>query len=175
MSQHETEQARQRRYEALVGPLRNDLFRYAFWLGRDRGLAEDVVQEAMLRAWRSLDKLADSGAVKQWLLTIVRREHARHFERKRLETTDIDNLSPADQRKVADSPSTEVEDVRRAIFRLDDGYREPLVLQVLMGYSTGEIAQMMGLEQGAVLTRLYRARKKLRNELNQSRRQRPAV
>ena len=49
-------------------------------------------------------------------------------------------------------------DMRAAIFELDDDYREPLVLQVLMGYSTSEIAEMMGLKQGAVLTRLHRAR-----------------
>lgn len=169
MQEHETEQVRRQRYEALVAPLRTDLFRYAFWLGRDRGLAEDVVQEAMLRAWRSLDNLKDQSAVKPWLLTIVRREHARHFERKRLEMTDIDDLSPADQKKLADGHSADVEDVRRAIFRLDDSYREPLVLQVLMGYSTGEIAQMMNLEQGAVLTRLYRGRKKLRSEFEKAR------
>lgn len=175
MHEHETEQVRRQRYEALIGPLRTDLFRYAFWLGRDRGLAEDVVQEAMLRAWRSLDDLQDRSAAKQWLLTIVRREHARHFERKRLEMTDIDDLSPADQRKLADSHSADVEDVRRAIFRLDDNYREPLVLQVLMGYSTGEIAKMMSIEQGAVLTRLYRARKKLRSEFQKSRRRRRAI
>lgn len=169
MREEDSERDRRRRFDELVAPLRTDLFRYAFWLGRDRGLAEDVVQESLLRAWRSLGDLKDGGAVKPWLLTIVRREHARHFERKRLETTDIDSLSPADQGRLAGGQSAEVEDVRRAIFRLDAGYREPLVLQVLMGYSTGEIAQMMDLEQGAVLTRLYRARRKLRRDLEKSR------
>jgi RNA polymerase sigma-70 factor (ECF subfamily) len=169
MHEDDSERDRRRRFDELVAPLRTDLFRYAFWLGRDRGLAEDVVQEAMLRAWRSLGDLQDRGAVKPWLLTIVRREHARHFERKRLETTDIDSLPPADQGRLAGSHSADVDEVRRAIFRLEDGYREPLVLQVLMGYSTVEIAQMMSIEQGAVLTRLYRARKKLRRHLEKSR------
>ncbi|MGH8497026.1 MAG: sigma-70 family RNA polymerase sigma factor [Gammaproteobacteria bacterium] len=175
MQENEAEQHRRQRYEALIGPLRIDLFRYAFWLGRDRGLAEDVVQEAMLRAWRCLDDLQDEGAAKQWLLTIVRREHARHFERKRLETADIDNLPPADRKSLADGHSADVEDVRRAIFRLDDSYREPLVLQVLMGFTTGEIAQLMNIEQGAVLTRLYRARKKLRSEFERKRGKHRAV
>mgnify|MGYP000054794069 CR=1 FL=1 len=49
-----------------------------------------------------------------------------------------------------------------AIFRLDDSYREPLVLQVLMGYSTTQIAEQMNLQQNAVLTRLFRARKQLK-------------
>jgi RNA polymerase sigma-70 factor (ECF subfamily) len=56
-------------------------------------------------------------------------------------------------------------DVRRAIFGLEEDYREPLVLQVLLGLSTGEIAAQLGLTQGAVLTRLFRARQKLRRKL----------
>jgi RNA polymerase sigma-70 factor (ECF subfamily) len=55
--------------------------------------------------------------------------------------------------------------MRRAIFALDEDYREPLVLQVLMGFSTGEIARELGLTQGAVLTRLFRARQRLRRDL----------
>ena len=51
--------------------------------------------------------------------------------------------------------------MRKAIFELEQDYREPLVLQVLLGLSTGEIAQAMEIKQGAVLTRLHRARKKL--------------
>ena len=64
---------------------------------------------------------------------------------------------------IAESPNEELDDLRTAIFGLDDDYREPLVLQVLMGYSTNEIAEMMGLKQGAVLTRLHRARNKLKD------------
>jgi RNA polymerase sigma-70 factor (ECF subfamily) len=55
--------------------------------------------------------------------------------------------------------------MRAAIYALDDDYREPLVLQVLMGYSTSEIAEQLGLQQGAVLTRLHRARTKLRESI----------
>ena len=55
--------------------------------------------------------------------------------------------------------------MREAIFALEDDYREPLVLQVLMGHSTNEIAELMGLKQGAVLTRLHRARNKLKESM----------
>ena len=155
------ENARQLKYERLVAPWRDDLFRYVFWLCRDADLADDVVQETMLRAYKSLDKLEDESAIKPWLLTIARREHARVYERKRLETRDIDDLSLADAALISTREDTDVDDMRAAIFRLDDDYREPLVLQVLMGFSTEEIATMMNLRQGAVLTRLHRARKKL--------------
>ena len=66
---------------------------------------------------------------------------------------------------LAEAPNEELADMREAIFELDDDYREPLVLQVLMGYSTNEIAEQMGLKQGAVLTRLHRARAKLKDKL----------
>lgn len=153
--------ARQQRFARLVGEYREDLFRYAFWLNRDSALAEDVVQDAMLRAWKSLDSLREDDAAKPWLLTIVRRENARFFERKRLETVDIDELVGAPTMHLATEQDTDSDDMRAAIFALEDDYREPLALQVLMGHSTKEIAEIMGLSNGAVLTRLHRARKKL--------------
>jgi RNA polymerase sigma-70 factor (ECF subfamily) len=143
------------------------MYRYAAWLSRDPAIAEDVVQEAMLRAWKSLDALREDEAAKQWVLTIVRRENARYFERKRLETVDIDNLTPSQSAMLAESSDTDLDDVREAIYKLDDDYREPLVLQVLMGHSTKEIAEMMDIKPGAVLTRLHRARIKLRDEIGE--------
>jgi RNA polymerase sigma-70 factor (ECF subfamily) len=142
------------------------MYRYAAWLSRDRTVAEDVVQESLLRAWKSLDSLRDDAAAKHWLLTIVRRENARYFERRRLETVDVDNLTPSQEALLAEQPDHELDDMREAIYRLDGDYREPLVLQVLMGYSTNEIGELMGLKQGAVLTRLHRARLKLRDEID---------
>lgn len=158
---------RHQRFDKLVTVYHQDMFRYAAWLCRDKAIAEDVVQEALLRAWKSLDALRDDNAAKQWLLTIVRRENARYFERRRLETVDIDGLSASQQALLAEAPNEELGDLRAAIFELDDDYREPLVLQVLMGYSTSEIATMMGLKQGAVLTRLHRARHKLKDNVEQ--------
>lgn len=162
MTDSKAEAGRKKRFEELIGVLHGDMYRYAAWLSRDPGIAEDVVQEALLRAWKSLDALRDDDAAKQWLLTIVRRENARYFERKRLETVDVDALTPAQAAMIADGHDTDTDDMRAAIFSLADDYREPLVLQVLLGYSTGEIAGLMGIKPGAVLTRLHRARHKLK-------------
>jgi RNA polymerase sigma-70 factor (ECF subfamily) len=156
---------RRQRFDESIAVHHRDMYRYAAWLSRDRSIAEDVVQEALLRAWRSLDALRDDASAKQWLLTIVRRENARYFERKRLETVDIDNLTASQAALLAEQTDDELDDMRKAIFDLDDDYREPLVLQVLMGYSTSEIAEQMELKQGAVLTRLHRARAKLREQM----------
>jgi RNA polymerase sigma-70 factor, ECF subfamily len=150
------------RFQALCQSLRPDLLRFAFWLSRDRALAEDVVQESMLRAWKARDSLLDESAAKPWLLTIIRREYARTFERKRLPTVDVDELIAKEEPLLAAVEQQEINDMRAAIMKLPDEYREPLVLQVLMGYSTTEIAQELDLSGPAVLTRLYRARRQLR-------------
>ena len=158
---------RRERFDQTVAVYHQDMFRYAAWLSRDQAIAQDVVQEALLRAWKSLDSLRDEASAKQWLLTIVRRENARYFERKRLETVDIDNLTASQEALLGVEENNELDDMRKAIYELDDEYREPLVLQVLMGYSTNEIAEQMGLKQGAVLTRLHRARARLKDKVAQ--------
>ena len=165
MHSSKTAALRRQRFDQIVGVFHQDMYRYAAWLSRDKTIAEDVVQEALLRAWKSLESLRDDAAAKPWLLTIVRRENARYFERKRLETVDIDNLTASQAALLAEEPNDELDDMRQAIYELDDDYREPLVLQVLMGLSTNEIGEQMGLKQGAVLTRLHRARAKLRKQM----------
>lgn len=154
-------------FQALCLALRPDLLRFAFWLSRDRALAEDVVQESLLRAWKAQDSLQDANAAKPWLLTIVRREYARTFERKRLPTVDIDDLVAREEPVLAAGQSDDVVEIRRAMFKLPEEYREPLVLQVLMGLSTAEIATQLELSQPAVLTRLFRARNQLRSMLGE--------
>jgi RNA polymerase sigma-70 factor, ECF subfamily len=155
-------------FAQLCNELRPDLFRFAFWLARDREVAEDVVQEALLRAWRSREALAEGAAAKPWLLTIVRREHARLYERKRFETVQVDELVGSESPELGVAVDQEVLNLRRAILALEDDYREPLVMQVLLGHSTEEIADELGLTRGAVLTRLFRARQKLRKALGEA-------
>lgn len=153
---------RRARFQALCQSLRPELLRFAFWLSRDSALAEDVVQESMLRAWKAQDSLLDEAAAKPWLLTIIRREYARTFERKRFVTVDVDELIAKEEPLLASSQEQELGELRAALFKLPDEYREPLVLQVLMGYSTAEIARELNLSGAAVLTRLFRARNRLR-------------
>jgi RNA polymerase sigma-70 factor (ECF subfamily) len=133
-------------------------------LDGDRGKAQDVVQETFLRAWRSLDSLRETVAAKAWLTTILRREHARLYERKALPTTDLADLDLSD---TAPGPERTGEDavMRAAIAKLEPKYREPLVLQVLGGFSCEEIARELGQTEAAVMTQVFRARQKLRSML----------
>jgi RNA polymerase sigma-70 factor (ECF subfamily) len=164
------------RYSAFQGLVKSysaELYRYAYWLSRDRFAAEDLVQETFARAWTAWGTLRDARAAKSWLYTILRNEHARLFERKRLETVDEQDLdSLQDQRAASTTADLEM---REALHALPLSYREPLLLQVLGGFSCEEIARMMELSVGAVMTRLSRARMVLRKEAGASRKHKAAT
>ncbi|AWL12401.1 RNA polymerase sigma factor SigX [Saliniradius amylolyticus] len=155
---------KQQRYETLVRAMHSDIFRYAYWLIGDKTIAEDVVQETFLRAWKSLDSLKDEKAAKSWLITILRRENARRFERKQLETVDMATVPLPDD--TSHETNLETQQLRFHITQLAPEYREPLMLQVLMGYSGDEIAQQLGLNKNTVMTRLFRARNQLKEKLD---------
>jgi len=151
----------QARFRSVVLPHLADAYALARWLTGDRADAEDVVQEACLRAFRGIGGFAGVNA-RAWLLTIVRREHARLYERKRLELVSLDEVVETQASPGFTEPGGELFALRHAIMRLPIEYREPLVLQVLGGFSTEEIARELALSATAVLTRLFRARNKLR-------------
>lgn len=142
----------------------NDLKRYAYWLTGDQPAADDLLQEALLRAWKALHKLHNVKAAKGWMLTILRRENARRFERYRPpeSAVPLENLSNPGH---AYDTSTEAFVLRRALDQLPAAYREPLVKQVIEGYSQKEIAQQLGISSAGVGSRLFRARQRLRETL----------
>jgi len=153
---------KQVRYEALVRGLHTDLFRYAYWLCHEKQVAEDLVQETFLRAWRALDSLKDEKAAKSWLITILRRENARRFERKRFEMSEYEEMSIADNSTVTNEQQIENNWLREKIALLPEEYREPLVLQIIGGFSGEEISKMLELNKNTVMTRLFRARNQLK-------------
>ncbi len=152
------------RFTVLVEAFSPDLYRYAFWLAGDKHTAEDLVQETFTRAWRSLDGLRDERAAKAWLMTTLQRENARRFSRKSLERTDID----VDELEATthNENGLEVRALNKALRALSRDYRDPLLLQIIGGFSVQDIAKEMNLTAGAVTTRLFRARQKLRAALS---------
>lgn len=155
-------EAKRAAFDQLVRRLNADLYRFAYWLSRDQALAQDLVQESFLRAWRSLADLRDEKAAKAWLMTIVRREHARMFERKVPPLDDIADLVIEDQDTPSAFEMSEIQEMRDAIARIEDKYREPLLLQLVGGFSCDEIAEQLGITASAVMTQLFRARAKLK-------------
>ena len=149
-------------YERLVRAFHADIYRYAVWLIKDHSIAEDVVQETFLRAWKSLDALQDEKAAKAWLITILRRENARRFERKQLEVVDIDDVATPDPNATSNAHAQQRE-LTAAIHQLEDEYKEPLILQSLFGYTGEEISDILDLNKNTVMTRLFRGRNQLKN------------
>lgn len=148
-------------FEQIVRAYSADLYRYAYWLCRDRHLSEDIVQESFARAWRSWPRLRDLDQAKAWLMTIVRNECMRSFSRNR---THIE-MSQVAEADLPALPAFEAGvETAQLVALLPLTYREPLLLQVLGGFTCAEIAALLGTSEGAVMTRLTRARQALRQQ-----------
>jgi RNA polymerase sigma-70 factor (ECF subfamily) len=149
----------QAEFEHLVRAYSAELYRFAYWQCRDRGVAEDLVQETFGRAWNARSQLMDKSAVKPWLYRILRNEHARLYEKKSV---------PVDDRELSELPISDGIDlerdyaVREQLAMLSPQYREPLLMQTLGGFSCAEIGEAMGIGEEAVMQRLTRARLALR-------------
>ncbi|MBM7073094.1 RNA polymerase subunit sigma [Shewanella sp. OPT22] len=157
--------SKQRRYESLVRALNTDIYRYAYWLTGNKHIAEDITQETFLRAWKALDSLKDDKAAKAWLITILRRENARRFERKQFDYSDIEQDHLEDVFSGSNEDHAEQYLLRKQIGNLEVEYREPLLLQVVGGFSGEEIAEILDLNRNTVMTRLFRARNQLKEAL----------
>ncbi|MFC1689204.1 sigma-70 family RNA polymerase sigma factor [Pseudomonadota bacterium] len=160
-----TEAGRQAKFTQLAQTYGADLYRYAMWICGNDALAKDLVQETFLRAWKALDKLKDSKAVKSWLITILRREYARTFERKVPKFTDVDTVVVPEDSELEPEEQTEMRQLRQSIMTLAPKYREPLLLQVVLGYSCKEISDELDISKSAVMTQLFRAREQLKAQL----------
>lgn len=148
------------RYENLVNAYSPWLYHYAYRLSGARPAAEDLVQETFLRAWRFLDSLKDEAKAKSWLTTILRRENARKYERKQFQYSDVE-IDSISSETIEFDARPEVAALHIALKDLPDKQLEPLILQVLEGYTLDEIAHMLQLPRGTVATRLYRVKLKL--------------
>jgi RNA polymerase sigma-70 factor, ECF subfamily len=148
------------------------LYGYAMTLTRNRSEAEDLVQETYLRATRAEKQPPSGGHLKAWLFVIMRNawlNHVRHHQSGprfvELET----NEQPEDARAnphVVYLRKLEREQVREAIERLPEAYREIVVLRDIEGFSYQEIAMVLECPAGTVMSRLGRARAKLRASLS---------
>jgi len=154
-------------FEEVVLPHLDAAFNYARWLTKSDADAEDVVQDAAVRALRFFSTLRNDDA-RSWLLTIVRNTWNARFSK----------VGSADQHAVLDDMKDDrpdeqldpealvmqrqtIERVQRAIEGLPMDFREVIVLRELEGLSYKEIAAVVGIPIGTVMSRLARARERL--------------
>jgi len=160
-----------RRFRDAALPHLDDVYTLARYLLRNSTDAEDAVQECYLRAVRHFDTFRGPG-IKPWLFTILR--NVCHSEFSRRSSRMIDRETDADEdaaplwQEAQTSPETEMlrqwdaETIRRLIAELPDQFREAIVLREINDLSYREIADVVGVPVGTVMSRLARARSMLR-------------
>lgn len=154
-----------RSFEETVLPHLDAAFNYARWLTRNDSEAEEVAQDALLRAWRFFSTLRGQEA-RAWLLAIVR--NAFFARPRRLDRfTDLSAEEEASRLDEGLDPEAlvlqheTVGHVREALERLPVEFREAIVLRELEGLAYKEIAAVTGVPIGTVMSRLARARQRL--------------
>jgi RNA polymerase sigma factor (sigma-70 family) len=160
----------QRRFGEIVPPLLDDAYTLAKWLSQSATDAEDIVQDAALRALKALETAAVERP-KPWFLAIVRNAAMTWIAHNRPKTLayagDLKDLDAIDMRQGEDGPLNpeqalialqDGERVRRAIAALPSPYLETLVMRDVNGLSYREIAEATGAPIGTVMSRLARAR-----------------
>ena len=157
-------------FEGIVrrwqGPLINMAWRYC----RDRGRAEELAQEALVRAWRGLGSWRRESSFSTWLFALaanVYRSDLKRFPAVNLPIEDIVEPSrDADQQSRMEEKSRD-EVVRRAVLALPRRYREPVLLFYFHEKDVAAAAQTLGLPEGTMKARLSRARELLRRRFPQ--------
>ena len=129
--------------------------------------ALDKKSEIKEQADKEPQKSTDEKAAKSWLITILRRENARRFERKQFDLVDIDDVSVIDD-QLTNEVEIEHRELRAIMASLSEEYREPLMLQIVFGYSGDEISQQLDLNKNTVMTRLFRARNQVKEALEKA-------
>jgi RNA polymerase sigma-70 factor (ECF subfamily) len=166
-----------KQFAAVFEPHLVDAYRLARWLTGSRADADDIVQEAALRAFRGIAGFS-GGNPRAWVLTIVRNAAYTWFARNRPKVVVLaDDLDEQERDRIANLPSTResggddpeatliaagaAEEVRRRVAALPTPFAEVLVLREIHELSYSEIAAMLNLPIGTVMSRLARARRLL--------------
>jgi RNA polymerase sigma-70 factor (ECF subfamily) len=148
-------------FAELIEPLLVPAYRLAAVMLADRGAAEDVVQEASIKAWRKLSQLrGDVQSLRPWFLSIVANE-ARMTRRTRWwGVLKLADMPPKGSEDVAGNS-----DLHQALLRLSADERLPLVLYFYLDLPLDEVARTLGVSPSAAKSRIYRAAKRLRADL----------
>ena len=146
------------------------IYRIALSIVRDRALADDVVQETMIRAWRGAPIQPDGDMPRAWLARVARNAAIGILRRRREELYGSDAI-PEKESNVSPARTVEgraaLDQLRGALGALDEGDRALIVLREIEGMTYEEIAETMELPLSSVKTRLFRARQQLKRALEE--------
>ena len=155
-------------FEAVALPHLNDLYRTAVHLVRDRTEAHDLVQEAYMQAWKAFHRFEPGTNCRAWLFKILINE-IRHYRRRWFNTRMVPEGEQSFEETLRFEPpipeDIRDEDVLAALDEVPREFREVVLLADVQEFSYKEIAEMLGIPVGTVMSRLSRGRKQLRLKL----------
>lgn len=156
-------------YEQLVGPYLDRFYGLAYQLMRNQDDAADVVQEALIKAYRSLGSFRGEADFITWVTRILRNtvlDELKRAVRRHEEAVEVLPEQSHDRSLETKAEQKELSQiVHEAIGQLSPKLREPLVMYDIEGFAYEEISQVLGLNIGTVKSRLNRARESLRQKL----------
>ena len=148
-----TERSPQAFRDAIVAVIPK-LRAFAISLCGDTTLANDLVQETMLKAWAHHDKFQEGTNLKAWLFTILRNTYVSEFRKTRREVQDVDGHAAATLASPPEQPGhLDMADLRKALVRLSVDHREALILVGAEGFSYEEAAIVTGCAVGTIKSR----------------------
>jgi RNA polymerase sigma factor (sigma-70 family) len=150
-------------FERLVDRHQHRLFTLAARLTGSRDDAADVVQEAFVRAWTGLSRFRGQSLFSTWLYRICANAAHDERERRRAVPADVDATVPDARDRFADRELGSA--LQAALDALEEPYRTVLVLHDVLGCPYGEIAEIVGVAEGTVKSRLFRGRTELARRL----------
>lgn len=135
---------------------------FALNLARNPATADDLVQDAVVKAWSNFDKFQPGTNMRAWLFTILRNTYYSLYRKRRREVEDPDGvMSDSMSEKPAHDGHLALRDFRAAFVQLSDEQREVLILIGVEGFSYEDAAEMCGCAVGTIKSRVNRARKRL--------------
>jgi RNA polymerase sigma-70 factor (ECF subfamily) len=168
-------------FEELAMPLFDFLYNFARWIARDSDDAEDLVQETYLKALRSFSSFQPGSNFRAWMFRILRNtflSSRKTFERRMIDTLESEE-DGVELAVVTETPETilmnrsSIQRVQRAIEDLPAHYRETLLLCEVEEMSYQQIAEILSIPIGTVMSRLARARRTVRESVASTRRNPP--
>jgi len=155
-------------FEGIVKRWQGPLVNLAYRFGRDRGRAEEMAQEALLRAYRRLDRWRGEAAFSTWLFALATNLYCSELRRIPARTVALDQVAEPREPRRTDAAFEEAEReslVRNAVLALPAKYRETVILFYFHDMDIAAAAQSLGLPEGTVKARLFRGREILRSKL----------
>lgn len=135
---------------------------FAISLTRNSAIADDMVQDTLVKAWTNIDKFQQGTNLRAWLFTILRNTYYSNRRKAKREVADVDGVFTENlAEKPAHDGHMQMADFRRALAQLKDEQREALLLVGASGFSYEEAAKMCGVAVGTIKSRTNRARAQL--------------